>query len=231
MQIIHISAATGPVECCLAVLKTLKKLCNQADEQNLKYDFLALQNAMGEFEGAEVFSILQKTWDNPIKKQKDLPKSITVSIEGENEISEQQFINRWIGTIQWICPSPFRPNHKRKNWFIGLRVIENAEQNIFSDKDIQITTMRASGAGGQHINKTNSAVRITHIPTGLSVRVESQRSQHQNRKMALLLLNAKLQEKNLEQMSAIDKTKHQHHHEIERGNPVRSFKGMNFIEI
>ena len=231
MLIIQISAAQGPIECCLAVLKTLKKLCHQANKQNLKYDFLALQNRMGEFEGTEVFSILQEAWDNPIKKQKALPKSITISIESKDEILEQQFINHWIGTIQWICPSPFRPNHKRKNWFIGLRVIENAEQSFFSDKDIQITTMRASGAGGQHINKTNSAVRITHIPTGLSVRVESERSQHQNRKMALLLLNAKLQEKNLEQINAVDKTKHQHHHEIERGNPVRSFKGLDFIEI
>ena len=231
MLIIQISAATGPLECCLAVLKTLEKLCQEAEEKKLKCDFLTLQNATGEFDGAEVFSILQETWDNPIKKQKNLPKSITITIEGENEISEQQFIHQWIGTIQWICPSPFRPNHKRKNWFIGLRSIENIEKNIFSEKDIQITTMRAKGAGGQHINKTNSAVRITHIPTGLTVRIESERSQHQNRKMALLLLNAKLQEKNVEQMSAIDKTKHQHHHEIERGNPQRSFKGMDFIEI
>lgn len=230
MLIIQISAAKGPVECRLAVLKAFEKICQEANISSINCTVLTMQNEIEEAENLKAITILQQALNNPLKKPDNLPKSFTMSIEGKDEISEKLFIKNWCGTLQWICQSPFRKNHKRKNWFIGVKVLEIPEKTIFSEKDIQITAMRSSGAGGQHINKTNSAIRIIHIPTNLSVKVESERSQHQNKKIALSLLNAKLEEINSEYSNNSNKEKHQHHQDIERGNPVKTFKGMNFDE-
>jgi len=63
--------------------------------------------------------------------------------------------------------SPFRPEHQRKNWFVGIEVLEQVENTHFHPRDVKWETMRASGPGGQHVNRTESAVRVTHMPTGI----------------------------------------------------------------
>jgi peptide chain release factor len=88
--------------------------------------------------------------------------SALVAISGDNAAS---FSNSWRGTVQWIARSPFRPEHKRKNWFVGVEMLEPVEETHFNPREVSWETMRASGPGGQHVNRTESAVRVTHLPT------------------------------------------------------------------
>ncbi len=106
------------------------------------------------------------------------------------------FAARRIGTIEWIGNSPFRAGHRRRNWFVGVALAPepDAVPNL-KDADIDYQAMRASGPGGQHVNKADSAVRATHQPTGLVATAQEQRSQHANRKLARLKLAIMLEER------------------------------------
>ena len=91
-------------------------------------------------------------------------------------------------------------------------------------------TLRSSGPGGQHVNKTDSAVRATHLASGISVKVQSERSQHANKRLARLLIAWKLEQQQQENNAVLKSQRRMFHHQIERGNPRRTFTGMAFIE-
>ncbi len=95
---------------------------------------------------------------------------------------------------------------------------------------IRYETLRSSGPGGQHVNKTDSAVRATHLASGISVKVQSERSQHANKRLARLLIAWKLEQQQQENSAALKSQRRMFHHQIERGNPRRTFTGMAFIE-
>ena len=147
--------------------------------------------------------------------------SALLTIKGANL---DAFLNNWQGTIQWIARSPFRPSHKRKNWFVGIETLEPVEETHFNPTDVKWETMRASGPGGQHVNRTESAVRVTHLPTGIAVHAAEERSQHRNRKLALARLAQKLADINTGQQDVARTQRWRTHQELERGNPVRTFR-------
>jgi peptide chain release factor len=145
-----------------------------------------------------------------------------VSIAGSAAL--ESFANSWRGTVQWIARSPFRPEHKRKNWFVGIEILDPVDETSFSPKDVRWETMRASGPGGQHVNRTESAVRVTHLPTGVQCTAMEERSQHRNRKLALSRLTQKLNDINSKRRDEAREERWRAHQELERGNPVRVFR-------
>ncbi|TQF66821.1 peptide chain release factor H [Pseudoalteromonas luteoviolacea] len=205
MIILQLSSGQGPIECSKAVGLALAQLYKQSEAQGIRCEPIELTPA----------------------EKPGCYKSVVVKLSSPNMNAVRQFAHQWQGAMLWVCESQFRPKHRRKNWFFSGCVYE-LEDNKF-DAEITFQTCRASGAGGQHVNKTDSAVRATHTKTGISVRVESERSQHANKKLAHALVLQKLADMQQMQINAQEKSRWQQHKEVERGNPVKTFKGPKFV--
>jgi peptide chain release factor 2 len=155
-------------------------------------------------------------------------KSITMVIKGRYAYG---FLQSEIGVHRLVRISPFDSNRRRHTSFSSVDVISLIEDDInilIEDKDIRIDTYRSSGAGGQHINKTDSAVRITHLPTGVTVQSQNDRSQIKNRATAMKLLKAKLYELELEKKRASYEKHYNEKGAIEWGYQMRSYIFMPY---
>lgn len=150
-------------------------------------------------------------------------KSVTFQINGENAYG---YLKSEKGVHRLVRISPFNAQGKRQTSFVSLDVMPDIKEDVdveVKDEDIRIDTYRSSGAGGQHINKTSSAIRITHFPTGIVVTCQNERSQFQNKDKAMQMLKAKLymlkQEENAEKLLDIRGDVK----EIGWGNQIRSY--------
>ncbi|WP_418471954.1 peptide chain release factor 2 [Eubacterium sp.] len=150
-------------------------------------------------------------------------KSVTFQVHGENAYG---YLKSEKGVHRLVRISPFNAAGKRQTSFVSCDVMPDIEEDVeieINDDDLRIDTYRSSGAGGQHINKTSSAIRITHLPTGIVVQCQNERSQHMNKDKAMQMLKAKLyllkQQENAEKAADIrgDVT------EIGWGNQIRSY--------
>lgn len=134
------------------------------------------------------------------------------------------------GSVLWICPSIYRPGHKRKNWYVDVSIMENLKstRQDRSDSDIKIETFRSGGKGGQHVNKVETGVRVIHLPTGTAVVSTEARSQHRNKQVALNRLCNILAQMDTEKEQMQKQLAWAEHARIVRGNPVRIYEGIKF---
>jgi peptide chain release factor len=201
---LSISSGNGPEECAYAASLTVKVLLQE------------IQNLPQKNINAEVL-------ESEPSLVKGNIKSALIALEGDGA---ERFISSWLGIIKWIWKSTYRPHHKRKNWFVSVKPYFMPEtDNEFSLSEVRFETAKAGGPGGQYVNKTETAVRAVHIPTGKSAVARGERSQLMNKKLALARLASLFaDEKKHKEQQNHSELRHTHW-ELERGNPIRVYDG------
>ena len=201
-----ISAGRGPAECRMAVAGVLAIMAREAEPLELDLDIAS-----------------------SIQPDRNGPASAIIAITGDGAAA---FARSWTGSVLWVCQSPLRPHHKRKNWFVGVFELPPTPQlpSPILAPDVRFTAFRAGGPGGQHQNKTESAVRAVHVPTGLTVVARDGRSQHRNKAMALERLSALMAAHGELAQAGERGLVHAEHDQLERGRPVRRFVGVRWTE-
>lgn len=192
----QITSGRGPAECCRVVALVLEKILKQAAAKGVKTE------------------IVERETD-------PLNRTLLSAVLSLQDGNYHELIEDWEGTVQWISKSPYRIYHKRKNWFVGVQTFTLSESQEATEAEIRYETLRSSGPGGQHVNKTESAVRAVHIPTGMSVVASDQRSQWQNKKLATERLLLKLASWSIEQAMIQAQANWSNHNCLQRGNPVK----------
>ena len=195
---IQITAGRGPVECARTVTLVAREICKSVPGLT--------------------------TYDcEPHKSEPDCYMSITLVSDQEIPSSA---LAAWEGAVQWhSTKNPYRPKHKRNNWFVGVHFIDSLDLPTINDRDIIYTSCRSRGKGGQHVNKVETAIRATHVPTGISVRCDNERSQSQNKQTAKERLMLKLLDIQEKAKTSVQTKNWANHNSLVRGNAVKRFSG------
>ena len=201
---IHITSGRGPSECMWVVARLLKAFLSAAKSEDLSVTII------DRVEGNAPHTLA----------------SVSVLIKGNNV---EEFIEKWEGSVLWIGKSPYRKFHKRKNWFVEISTCSVSDKEELRLDEISFQTMRSSGPGGQHANKIESAVRATHKNSGLSVVVKESRSQHQNKKMAVIRLNELFETYQMQELKIRNAAQWKSNISMQRGNPKRVYEGEKFV--
>ena len=138
-------------------------------------------------------------------------------------------LSSFVGSVQWICRSPYRPEHKRKNWFIDFSVCTAVKTEKFDPKLVVFDTFRSGGKGGQNVNKVESGVRAIYPPTGQTVVCTEERSQYANRQKAVARLQVMVQKDNSIKIAEEKNGNWRFHTQLERGNAQNRFVGLDFL--
>ncbi|WP_304736544.1 peptide chain release factor H [Paramuribaculum intestinale] len=195
---IQITAGRGPVECARVVTLVARELL-------------------------KIIPPLQLTDCEPHNQVDGCFMSITFATE---DVIPPSIIKGWQGTVLWrSTKNPYRPGHKRSNWFVGVNFFDEIELPQIEESDIVYETCRSGGKGGQNVNKVETSVRAVHIPTGLSVKCSDERSQSQNKTLARERLLLKLRQQNDKVVAESRSRQWSNHDNLERGNPVKKFSG------
>lgn len=198
-KIIQITSGRGPVECSRVVALVQQLIMKEARKNN--FVISVLDSVKGDLKGCLL--------------------SATLLIEGDNL---KDIHKEWAGTVQWVSKSPYRAFNKRKNWFVGVSFFDIKDELKFNMRDVEITTCRSSGAGGQNVNKVSTSVRAVHTPTGIQVQASDTRSQLENKQLALCRLEAKVLAIQINKLAQKQQDEWQEHNCLERGNPIKTIK-------
>lgn len=197
-QYIQITAGRGPVECARAVTLVAREL-------------------------TKAIPSLQLTDCEPHNQVDGCYMSMTFASDTP---IPQSIVNEWQGTVLWHSTrNPYRPGHKRSNWFVGVNFFDEVELPTINDSDITYETCRSGGKGGQNVNKVETSVRAIHEPTGISVKCSDERSQSQNKSLARERLILRLRQLNQDTIAESKSAQWSNHDTLQRGNPVKKFTG------
>ena len=195
---IQITAGRGPVECARAVTLVAREI-------------------------VKAIPLLQLAECEPHNQVEGCYMSMTFVTD---EPISETVVKEWQGTVVWrSTANPYRPVHKRSNWFVGVNFLDEVELPEIAESDIVYETCRSGGKGGQNVNKVETTVRAIHIPSGIAVKCSDERSQSQNKARARKRLLLKLRRLNDNVLAVTKSAQWSNHDSLERGNPIKKFTG------